>query len=78
MDGVGADEVGLRFRILVFQYEVDDFNEIGVKFVERVGLGMGSGEIRDVAYVVSGVGTTLDDGGVAGHCGSSFDRERAG
>ena len=42
MDGVGADEFGRCFRVLVFEYERNDFDQVVVKLVESIGGGMGS------------------------------------
>ena len=44
MDREGADEFRFGFAVLVLKYEGDDFDEVVVKLVERIGVGVGSGE----------------------------------
>ena len=63
VDREGADEFRFGFAVLVLEYEGDDFDEVVVKLIERIGVGVGSGERRDVADILAGDRTAFDDGG---------------
>ena len=67
VDREGTDEFRVGFAVLVLKYESDDFDEVVAKLVERIGLGVGSRERRDVADILSGDETAFDDGGEGAH-----------
>jgi hypothetical protein len=69
---MGADEFGFCFRLLVFEYEGNDFDEIVMEMVEGIGVSVGSRQIRNMAEILPGDGTTLDDGGEGAHGRRSF------
>lgn len=74
-DGLRADVVTDPFRSPVLMEQRDDFTKIGVEFVERLALAVGTREARNVADVQAGVGAALDDRGVRVHHGSLTVRE---
>ena len=44
MDREGADEFRFGFAVLVLKYEGDDFDEVVVKLIKRIGVGVSSDE----------------------------------
>ena len=63
-DGLDADELGFELRFTVLQEKGDDFLQVAIEFVERLGLAMGAGKAGHVSDVDTGVRIAFDDCGI--------------
>jgi hypothetical protein len=66
-NSLNADELGLELRSTVLQEEGDDFSEVGLQLVERLGLAMRARKARHVPDIQLGVRIALDYGCERGH-----------
>jgi len=64
VEGLRSDEGGFEEGLALFAEQVDDFEKVGAKFVERRALRVGARPAGHVAYKKAGIPITLDNRGV--------------
>ncbi len=66
-DDLSSDELGLDLGFSIFEQHGDDFTQIRVQLIERLGLRVCSRKTRDESDEKAGFRRALDDGGEGLH-----------
>ena len=58
---MSSDKLSFKCRLAIFQKHSHHFAKVLVEFIERVGLGVSSGESGNVAHIETGLRILFDN-----------------